>query len=284
VIDDLIIDVGMHTGEDTAFYLAKGFRVVAVEANPSLVRAGERRFAADIADGQLRVVHAAIADRDEPVELFVAVGHYTRSTTTAAYLAGNEARGIRHKRIQVPGVRFEAVLADVGIPYYLKVDIEGSDHLCIDALAAFDECPTHVSRELPNGQPEVGIRAIEALHALGYRRFKLVDPSLQRWERCPLPPLEGRYVPARFDGFCTGPFGEEAPGRWVDVDRAVRGYQQFVTARPSEEERARRLERVRTSPLVHALASAVWRSRSRPLMDRYNRWRGAGWLDVHATR
>ncbi len=26
--DDLIYDVGMHTGEDTEFYLRKGFRVV----------------------------------------------------------------------------------------------------------------------------------------------------------------------------------------------------------------------------------------------------------------
>ena len=30
---DLIYDVGMHRGEDTAFYLRKGFRVVAVEAD-----------------------------------------------------------------------------------------------------------------------------------------------------------------------------------------------------------------------------------------------------------
>ena len=36
---DLIYDVGMHNGADTAFYLAKGFRVVAVEANPELVQA-----------------------------------------------------------------------------------------------------------------------------------------------------------------------------------------------------------------------------------------------------
>ena len=32
--DDLIFDVGLHRGEDTEFYLKKGFRVVAFEANP----------------------------------------------------------------------------------------------------------------------------------------------------------------------------------------------------------------------------------------------------------
>ena len=30
--DDLIYDVGMNNGDDTAYYLHKGFRVVAVEA------------------------------------------------------------------------------------------------------------------------------------------------------------------------------------------------------------------------------------------------------------
>lgn len=30
---DRIFDIGMHRGEGTRFYLAKGFRVVAVEAN-----------------------------------------------------------------------------------------------------------------------------------------------------------------------------------------------------------------------------------------------------------
>jgi hypothetical protein len=33
---DLIYDIGLHKGEDSEFYLKKGFRVVAIEALPSL--------------------------------------------------------------------------------------------------------------------------------------------------------------------------------------------------------------------------------------------------------
>ncbi len=44
-----IIDLGMNNGDDTAFYLAKGYNVVAVEANPHLVAAARVRFAKDIA-------------------------------------------------------------------------------------------------------------------------------------------------------------------------------------------------------------------------------------------
>lgn len=45
--ENLIFDAGAHRGDDTDFYLGKGFRVVAAEANPILVdhlrrRPGER--------------------------------------------------------------------------------------------------------------------------------------------------------------------------------------------------------------------------------------------------
>ena len=57
---DLIIDVGMHDGGDTARFLEEGFRVVAVEANPHLVEEGSARFAEPIRSGQLVIVGAAI--------------------------------------------------------------------------------------------------------------------------------------------------------------------------------------------------------------------------------
>ena len=68
---DLIIDVGMHDGTDTAFYLAKGFKVVAVEANPVLVEAARTRFAPEIAAGRLTIVGAAIAEQKGTMSLAV---------------------------------------------------------------------------------------------------------------------------------------------------------------------------------------------------------------------
>ena len=45
----LIFDIGMHHGQDTAYYLSLGNRVVAVDADPTLIdRARESRRAAYI--------------------------------------------------------------------------------------------------------------------------------------------------------------------------------------------------------------------------------------------
>ena len=61
---DLIYDFGMHKGEDTEFYLRKGFRVIAFEANPELVRLCRNRLKGFIDQGQLTVIEGAILNPD----------------------------------------------------------------------------------------------------------------------------------------------------------------------------------------------------------------------------
>src|SRR5690348_14148592 len=65
VEEDLVFDVGLHRGQDTAYYLAMGYRVVAFEANPDLVREFRSRFASAIEKGRLTIVEGAIARSEE---------------------------------------------------------------------------------------------------------------------------------------------------------------------------------------------------------------------------
>ena len=58
---DLVYDVGLHKGEDTEYYLKKGFRVIAIEANPQLISECKARFREAIALGRLQIVEGAIA-------------------------------------------------------------------------------------------------------------------------------------------------------------------------------------------------------------------------------
>ena len=44
-MSELVFDIGMHNGDDTAYYLSRGYRVLAVEANPSLCASARERFA-----------------------------------------------------------------------------------------------------------------------------------------------------------------------------------------------------------------------------------------------
>ena len=57
----LIFDVGMHKGEDTDYYLRRGFNVVGIEANPELAELCKIRFQDAIARERLHIVEGAIA-------------------------------------------------------------------------------------------------------------------------------------------------------------------------------------------------------------------------------
>jgi FkbM family methyltransferase len=69
--DSLIIDAGMHTGRDTEFYLAQGFRVVAIEANPDLIQSARSRFAEALSSEKLILYDVAIADHDGEAAFYI---------------------------------------------------------------------------------------------------------------------------------------------------------------------------------------------------------------------
>ena len=73
---DLIFDVGLHKGEDTAFYLKKGFRVIAFEADPELVEYCNQKFADEIRNEQLVIVSGAILPHNDAGKLPQSVKFY----------------------------------------------------------------------------------------------------------------------------------------------------------------------------------------------------------------
>ncbi len=216
--DDLILDVGMHVAKDTEFYLAKGFRVASVEANPELAREGSTRLAPAIQAGRLRIFNVAICEKDGPVAFFRNREKSDWGTISSDLAARNERLGTTNERIEVEGWRFERVLAETGIPYYAKIDIEGCDNLCLQAFNLFAVRPRFLSVEASLESEDEALQQLQTLRHLGYTQFKIVNQIIHHRRRCLNPPLEGRYVDARFDVEMSGPFGEEAPGKWMTLE------------------------------------------------------------------
>lgn len=164
---DLIYDVGMNNGDDTAYYLHKGFRVLAVEADPVLVAAAHERFAEPIRQGRLQVVNCAIGPRDEDAEFWICEDRSEWNSFDRA-IASREGRP--HHSITVPCRRFRGLLEEYGLPYYLKVDIEGHDHYCVQDLAP-GHLPPYLSIEMG------GFESLLTLRDLGYTGFKLITQN-----------------------------------------------------------------------------------------------------------
>jgi FkbM family methyltransferase len=164
---DLVYDVGMNNGDDTAHYLHRGFKVVAIEADPTLAADARERFADAIAKGQLELLNLAIGPRDEMAEFWICDEKREWNSFDRSFSSRN---GLPHHSIPVRCRPFREVLQEYGVPLYLKIDIEGHDHYCLDALDSAD-LPRYISLEM--GPFEMLFR----LRALGYTGFKLITQN-----------------------------------------------------------------------------------------------------------
>lgn len=227
---DLIYDVGMHRGEDTDFYLRKGFRVVAFEADPELVAINRARFSEALAASRLVIVEGAIVDGSSPekVDFYKSIGNSEWGTIDAGWARRNENLGVPSTVIPVDAVDFSACLAAHGIPHYLKIDIEGADLVCLRRLALFENRPDYVSLESDKTSLARIREEIALLEGLGYGEFMAVQQENVRSQQVPEPAREGRYVPHRFPGCSSGLFGSELPGRWKSRAQILRQYRRIL--------------------------------------------------------
>jgi FkbM family methyltransferase len=216
-IDDisLIMDIGMNNGRDSLFYLRKGFRVVAIEANPLLVEKAQQELASYIASGQLIIEPVGLGQKEGQFTFYVNLDNDHWSSFNKTWGTRN---GSRYKEITVNCIQPQCLFQKYGMPYYLKIDIEGSDIDVVRALHDFTDRPHYISIE------ENQAYYFAELWSVGCRAFKLVDQRGLYHVKCPNPPLEGIYVDATFDGTTSGPFGQEAPGEWMKFDRALEKY------------------------------------------------------------
>jgi FkbM family methyltransferase len=164
----LVYDVGVNNGDDSAYYLARGFRVVGIEANPELVAPLTERFANEIATGRLRLLNVAISEHEGTIPFFLTDGN--RAVWSSLDQRGASRANLPTRRVDVPCRPFGALLREYGVPFYLKVDVEGADYLCLLALTP-ELAPAYVSFEASEGD----LSHLCYLHAAGYRRFRLVD-------------------------------------------------------------------------------------------------------------
>lgn len=215
----VIFDIGLHHGHDAAFYLKKGFDVVAIEADPRHIERARTRFAAEIDAGRLALVAAAVAPEAGSIDFYVNLDKDDWSSTEPQY---GTRSGTRYEKVTVPAVTFESVYSRfAGRVHYVKCDIEGGDIHVLNGLMRSPAAtrPKHFSVESHSAD------YLAFMRVLGYTRFKLVNQNLNYMQKCPDPPLEGVFVPDHtFVGDSSGPFGEEAPGKWLSLEEICELY------------------------------------------------------------
>ncbi len=259
----LIFDLGFNVCQDTAFYLSQGYRVLAIDADPTLAESARNKFAREILAGQLTILNVGIAAQEGLADFWICEEKPQFNSFQRAIAARDS---YSHKAIQVPVLPFGAIIERFGIPYFLKIDIEGNDKLCLDGLSPSTLPPyLSVETECPldkeSASVEDGVRTLQQLYGLGYRKFKLINqytfcslswpptlhygvdalatralnllpeksrPSLEFITRHLLTRrrLEKRFR-REFPFGSSGPWGEDTPGKWISYPEAERAYRRY---------------------------------------------------------
>ena len=222
----LIIDCGAHMGQDSSYYLTSGYKVLAIDASPSLSERMKTVFASAIERKDFSIINVAISKEAGEISFFES----TESVWNSAKLEIANRHNCLQTKITVDSLRLSDIVITNGeVPYYIKIDLEGNDYDAIMSLKDVDQSlmPQYISCETECiGEHEVisedeALKTLEALKEVGYTKFKLVDQA----SMCPvnMQNFGSLARPAHLSNFVfgsTGPFGEDIIAEWIDYEEA----------------------------------------------------------------
>lgn len=169
--EDLAFDIGAHIGNRSRAMRSAGARVIAIEPQQPFAGFLRRTLPGDIA-----LVEAAVGRAEAQAQMAVSSRHPTVSSLQTAFVSGAaEAPGFEHVRWdstqQVRVVTLDSLIAEHGLPRYIKIDVEGYE---LEVLGGLSQPVEIVSVEFLPGFRHLTYSVIERLGELGDYRFNPV--------------------------------------------------------------------------------------------------------------
>jgi FkbM family methyltransferase len=210
----LVYDVGMFNGDDTTYYLEKGFRVVGVEANQNLIPQLEERFSAEIEQKRLVIENVAVAEVEGEVEFFIAGCDKPQSALTRRVL---DLHNVPVTSVRVRSVTVSSLIQRHGAPAFMKIDVENSDLIALRDLASHGIKPPEISIEAHS------LGVIVQLYNMGYSRYRFINGKTvpTRFANAHVRRIDGTRAPFTFTLHSSGPFGDDFDEPWLSFEQAM---------------------------------------------------------------
>jgi len=178
----LAFDVGAHSGNRVSAFRRLGSRVVALEPQPDFAQWLRRRFGRD---AQVVVSQMALGQAPGQVELLASPRTPTVSTLSRDFVARAGAsesfKGVEWR--EGPMVRvdtLDALIADHGVPDFVKIDVEGYE---LEVLRGLSQALPAVSFEFLPAVRDIALGCVDRLEALaGAGRYRYAVSLGERLE------------------------------------------------------------------------------------------------------
>lgn len=166
---DLCFDVGANAGNRTEIFLALGARVVAVDPQPSCVKALRRRYGGD---QRVAVAPVALGESEGEAELILSdastISSLSRDWIEAVRKSGRFSAYRWNRTAIVTVTTLDRLIGEHGVPAFVKIDVEGYE---LQVLRGLSQPVGALSFEFVPEFIGAAIAAIRHLDSIGMTRF-----------------------------------------------------------------------------------------------------------------
>lgn len=203
----IIFDFGAHAGQDIDYYLANADTVVAVEANPKLAAIIENTHEEALQNDRLALLNKCLTVDHNAGKVPFFIHRYDSGLSRFLPPTSDSED---YEILEIEAISIDEVFKIYGMPYYLKIDLEGFDKKVIQHLLDSRIFPEYISFENPGKE-----MLVDFLDKSSYASFNLVS----------------FYNFTSFYGKkrdkTAGPFGDEIKSPWLNSDNLLKVYEQM---------------------------------------------------------
>ena len=141
-------------------------------------------------------------------------------TLNQAWAKRNSRLGSKSCSIEVETLDPKEIYSLYGIPYYMKIDIEGSDLDVLESITNLDfkNRPKYISIESTKTSWSGLLKEFDIFIKLGYFKFQAIPQSKMQFKVTKWKNDTGEIISYRHEKDSSGPFGDDLKNNWKDFN------------------------------------------------------------------
>jgi FkbM family methyltransferase len=182
----LVFDIGANVGSYSAIFSSLGARVVALEPNADCVRHIQLSYGHE----RIEAIQAVVGSQDGLATLSLSDERDDISSASKDWIAAIQREhddycGLWSKEVTVPMLKLDTLIGRYGVPYFIKIDVEGLEEQVLDGLSTQ---PSLLSFEFNTAYLDATLRCLrkELFLTTSLFNFAMGDPvsfELSTWVR-----------------------------------------------------------------------------------------------------